>query len=209
MKTFHRLLLEKLLKQNSVLVKGKILDAGSGQRRYDHLFKGEIIACDLNPKPEIKVEKCDLCALPYQNEQFDSVLCLEVLEYLTIDTVKVALKEIKRVLRPGGLVLLSSPFFYKDHQDNLRLSAHYLASLFNEIGFSDVYVSKFGNKFTAYYDMMRYGYFKAKYLKPFYLLELALAMLAIKLFCLENKQDDFYTGIMIKITKKNSECSAN
>lgn len=207
MKTFHRLLLEKLLKQNSSLVKGKILDAGSGQRRYDHLFKGEITACDLNPKPEIKVEKCDIVCLPYVNEEFDSVLCLEVLEYLTIDTVKVALKEIKRVLRPGGLVLLSSPFFYKEHKDNLRLSSHYIASLLKELRFSDVQVIKFGNKFTACYDIMRYSYFKAKFLKPFYLLELGLTMLAIKLFHLENIKDDFYTGIMIKITKNIEESS--
>ncbi|MDP2951527.1 MAG: class I SAM-dependent methyltransferase, partial [bacterium] len=172
------------------------------QRRYDQLFKeSQITACDLTPDKERGVEFCDICSLPYQDNSFDNILCIEVLQYLKLEQIKPALKEIKRVLKPAGMAIITMPFFYKDHKDNLRLSSAYVSFLLKELRFFDFQVIRFGNKFTAYYDIMRNSYFKAKFLKPFYLLEATLAFLAIKIFRLEKIKDDFYTGIMIKITK--------
>jgi 2-polyprenyl-6-hydroxyphenyl methylase/3-demethylubiquinone-9 3-methyltransferase len=45
--------------------------------------------------------------LPYSAESFDGVLCSSVLEYLPEPDA--ALREIVRVLKPGGLVLVSVP----------------------------------------------------------------------------------------------------
>ncbi len=202
MKTLHRILLEKALKQNTPLLKGSVLDAGAKQRRYDHFFQErcQITACDICPKEE-GVEKCDVSSLPYKENSFDHILCIEVLQYLTLEKLPLALKEIKRVLKIEGTALITMPFFYKDHKDNLRLSSAYAISLLKERGFSDFQVIRFGNKFTAYYDTMRNSYFKAKFLKLFYLIEAGLAFFIIKLFRLENIKDDFYTGLFIKLKK--------
>lgn len=45
--------------------------------------------------------------LPFSDGEFDFVFCTEVLEHITDDAR--AFREISRVLRPGGLVLLSTP----------------------------------------------------------------------------------------------------
>ena len=49
-------------------------------------------------------EQADVCALPYSDDQFDLVMAAHVLEHLP-DPV-VALKEMRRVLRPGGWLVV-------------------------------------------------------------------------------------------------------
>lgn len=59
--------------------------------------------------------------LPFEDESFDLVTALDVIEHLDDDTV--ALREIRRVLRPGGLVLVTvpaHPFLWGD-QDEVNL----------------------------------------------------------------------------------------
>ena len=62
-KTYHRNLLEKLLIEQSALIKGKILDIGSKSRRYDHLFQDTIIAADIISNKELNIEKQDITGL--------------------------------------------------------------------------------------------------------------------------------------------------
>lgn len=54
--------------------------------------------------------------LPFGNEQFDRVYCLSVIEH--VNSVEQALKEMLRVLKPGGLIYLVAPNannFYEGH----------------------------------------------------------------------------------------------
>src|SRR5205814_7906584 len=56
----------------------------------------------------LKAQCCSLdTALPFANESFDAVICLEVLEHLMMP--EFTCREIHRVLRPGGQVLISVP----------------------------------------------------------------------------------------------------
>ncbi|MBV6623526.1 MAG: methyltransferase domain-containing protein [Rivularia sp. (in: Bacteria)] len=45
---------------------------------------------------------------PYDNEQFDVVLFCEIIEHLLMDPIRV-LKEIKRILKPNGVLILTTP----------------------------------------------------------------------------------------------------
>lgn len=54
------------------------------------------------------VQKIDLLAVPYPEDYFDFVLANHVLEHVQDDTQ--ALKEIFRVLRPGGHAILQTPY---------------------------------------------------------------------------------------------------
>lgn len=45
--------------------------------------------------------------LPFQNDTFDAVLLIEVIEHIAPD--REAIKEIQRVLRPGGVLVLTTP----------------------------------------------------------------------------------------------------
>jgi ubiquinone/menaquinone biosynthesis C-methylase UbiE len=45
--------------------------------------------------------------LPYPDESFDLVICIEVLRYLNLSDIRQALRELRRVLRPGGTMFLT------------------------------------------------------------------------------------------------------
>ncbi len=45
--------------------------------------------------------------LPYPDESFDLVICIEVLRYLDRSDIRQALRELRRVLRPGGTMFLT------------------------------------------------------------------------------------------------------
>lgn len=45
-----------------------------------------------------------LTDLPYESQRFDAVWCANVLQYLDDDQLRRALRELQRVVRPGGLV---------------------------------------------------------------------------------------------------------
>ena len=76
---------------------------------------GRIAACgparyvrgDLFPSRE-GVERIDVTAIPYADGAFDWVICNHVLEHVPDDAR--ALREIMRVLRPGGTAILQTPF---------------------------------------------------------------------------------------------------
>ena len=55
------------------------------------------------------VEQGDICAMPFADDSFDLVLATDVIEHVEEDDG--ALREIARVLRPGGALLLTVPAF--------------------------------------------------------------------------------------------------
>ena len=100
----------------------KILDVGAG-KGYLSLFlkkwcRCEVHALDLRSYDEwevlkkegIRVEECDVERerFPFENETFDCVVCSEVLEHL-LHSPSHMLSEIRRVLRRGGVLVLSTP----------------------------------------------------------------------------------------------------
>jgi SAM-dependent methyltransferase len=56
-----------------------------------------------------EVQPGDVCALPFADRQFDLVLATDIIEHVEDDLA--ALREIRRVLRPGGHSLLTVPAF--------------------------------------------------------------------------------------------------
>lgn len=73
------------------------------ERQHGH---GYITADIESPLAKVKM---DIHEMPFQEGQFDVVLCNHVLEHVADDYK--ALKEIKRVLKPGGWAILLVPFF--------------------------------------------------------------------------------------------------
>jgi SAM-dependent methyltransferase len=61
----------------------------------------------------LAVQRCDVerQPLPFEDSAFDLVLLCETLEHLRVDP-QFALSEVNRVLRPGGLLLLTTPNLY-------------------------------------------------------------------------------------------------
>ncbi len=95
-----------------VLPKGaKILDAGCGEGILieEYRSKGyDVKGIDLNYESEL-VERGNILELPYQAETFDFIILLDVFEHFTFTEQPRALKEISRVLKKEGQLLISIP----------------------------------------------------------------------------------------------------
>lgn len=63
---------------------------------------------ETGPPPEIAIFDIERDEFPFDDESFDVVTCFEVLEHLAIDPMAM-MSEINRVLRPGGLLVLTTP----------------------------------------------------------------------------------------------------
>jgi len=102
-----------------------ILDVATGTGRvldallYNPTFRGTVIAQDLSRKMLLEADKKlapyrdryslirrDAQQLPYPDESFDAVCCLEALEFMP--SPQRVLEEMARVLRPGGILLITN-----------------------------------------------------------------------------------------------------
>lgn len=65
------------------------------------------VKCDLFPASE-DVLKVDMLRMPFEDAAFDVVIANHVLEH--VDDDRLALSEVRRVLRPGGVAILQTPY---------------------------------------------------------------------------------------------------
>jgi 2-polyprenyl-3-methyl-5-hydroxy-6-metoxy-1,4-benzoquinol methylase len=90
----------------------KILDLGCGEgylvEKYQKLGYHNIVGLDLNYSSSY-VQRGDIRSTPFENESFDVILCLDVIEHLTFSDQTLALREISRILNKNGIVLLALP----------------------------------------------------------------------------------------------------
>ena len=101
-------------------VTGSLLDIGAGDRWLEKELSNSVkyTAVD-HPETGSKLYKAqpdiftDAADLPFPNESFDNIACLEVLEH--VPAPQQVLNEIFRVLKPGGKVWVSAPFLYPIH----------------------------------------------------------------------------------------------
>jgi SAM-dependent methyltransferase len=129
---------------------GAYLDIGAGHGDLISLvlreFAVSATACDYTGElmrvPGMKVDVVDLNteALPYPDAAFDLVTCTEVIEH--IEHYRHTIREVFRILRPGGLFVLTTPNVL-----NLRSRIRYLLfgffSLFGPLHIreSDLYLT--------------------------------------------------------------------
>ena len=76
-------------------------------KRFEKMHGEKYITADIE-SPLAKV-KMDIHQIPFLENQFDVVLCNHVLEHVNDDIH--AMREIHRVLKPGGYAILQVPFF--------------------------------------------------------------------------------------------------
>lgn len=69
------------------------------------------IDVDINRQPTLVADVCDLGC--FRDETFDVVMMMEVLEH--VRTPEAAIREVYRVLKKDGLLLLSTPFIFEIH----------------------------------------------------------------------------------------------
>ena len=131
--------LYKDLKRHLPDMRGRILDVGCGSKPYRDWFNKnvELVGIDMFVSPGADYVINPTEPWPLDSVSFDGVLCTQVLEH-AVD-LDLTLREIDRVLKPGGKLVLSAPFVYQEHYSNSeqrhdyrRFTVEGLRSLLNE-----------------------------------------------------------------------------
>ena len=140
-----------------------ILDAGAGECIYKKFF------------PHCHYKSIDLAVgesrwnyanldyvsplhdMPIEDEAFDAVLCTQVLEHL--EWPRESVKEMYRVLKPGGRLYLTVPMAQNEHQtpyDFFRYTSYGLASICKHAGFKEINTVPMGGLWVRWaYELPR------------------------------------------------------
>lgn len=150
-RTIYRILFQREVSRNSQYIRGTVLDIGSGAHPsyLKYLPKG----IDYKKTDYIKKDGVDQFLdfnqlFPFEDNSFDTVLLFHNL-YIAKDP-QMTMSEVRRVLKPGGFVLISSPFgmnIMAEPNDFMRFTKEGLDNLFNNSGMVIVYVNSIGDRF--------------------------------------------------------------
>jgi SAM-dependent methyltransferase len=113
-----------------------VLDLGCGHKPYADLFAGyQHVGVNLDAIDASPDLIANAAALPLAEACIDLVFCTQVLEHVPEPAALLA--EAARVLRPGGVLVLSAPFYWPLHEephDYLRFTPHALRRLLHAAG---------------------------------------------------------------------------
>ena len=76
--------------------------AGSYPETYRYLGKSQSF---LKNPDRVTLRKGNICHLPFEDEKFDAVICLSVLEHVSLD----GLDELHRVAKRGAMIIIGIP----------------------------------------------------------------------------------------------------
>ncbi|NQV88628.1 MAG: class I SAM-dependent methyltransferase [Parcubacteria group bacterium] len=179
-----------------------VLDAGCGYGLYSMILAengfNHIDAIDLDQKrieninnvlgelprlrPSIKTHIGSITKLPFQNESYDLIICSEVVEHIRDDIS--AIKELARVLKPNGTLILSVPYNSKYNQRIFKMFGHErpgytkenLSTLLRpegvEITEDKYYEYSFGTKLFRFFNSLKSKPLMGLFFYPCYILYL-------------------------------------
>lgn len=142
--------------------KGRLLDLGCGAAPFFSLYHGLVSEAILADWPtSLHQNPCLDCyldlerPLPFADETFDVIILSDVLEHV-IDPNAI-FREIYRVLRPDGWVLLNVPFLYWIHEaphDYYRYTSFALIRLASNAGFRVTSLRPLGGPLLVLLDLL-------------------------------------------------------
>ncbi len=175
-------------------IHGKLLDIGCGQKPYREIIGSsctEYIGLEnINSLHNLaRVEVIgDALNLPFPERTFNTVVSFQVMEH--IPEPEQFLREIFRVLVPGGYAIITTPFMWGEHEiphDYFRYTRYGLEYLVIKTGFEVVSIepqSKFWPMFV-----LRFNYYLARFFRgplrflvyPIYFIDQAVAYVLDKI----------------------------
>jgi SAM-dependent methyltransferase len=227
LKFYGRMLLDlqlltiyKDLKKRLPLITGKVLDVGCGQSPYKFLLnknKTRYFGIDVVESDKFGYHNPDVIPfdgknIPFGNDEFDAVICTEVLEH--VKDYQYLIDEIYRTTKANGVVIVTIPWSARYHyipHDYFRYTPNSLELMFSK--FSNVFIKPRGSDLAVIASKIIVVFFRGflpdklwKYFfTPFYLLGLPLLILVVGIahlsiiFDIGSKEDPL--GYTILITK--------
>jgi SAM-dependent methyltransferase len=162
---YHEYRLKKFVRGISDTVRpgDQLLDVGAGDCQYKKYFAGKckylsqdvggIDRCFTYDKIDIH---CEIYEIPLPDASVDVILCTQVLEHLKYP-VK-AIREMHRLLKPGGRLCITVPFAADEHlvpYDYFRYTRYALDFLLQEQGFAPPEISPQGGRFIFFGKMIK------------------------------------------------------
>lgn len=144
------LALWRAARTSTAAVRGRVLDAGSGRGSWREVIRSngaEYESIDLAPRGGDRPTWVgDVMRMPQvPDEHYDAVISHQVLEH--VPRPWEALAEFHRVLRPGGVIVISVPHLSRRHElphDYFRFTQEGMASLLRDAGFDSIVVEPVG-----------------------------------------------------------------
>lgn len=166
-------------------IHGRVLDVGCGSRPYELFFDAsEYVGLELDTPENRLTKKADVYyagkTFPFEPNSFDSVVCNQVLEH--IFEPEAFIREIGRVLKTEGQLLLTVPFVWDEHEqprDYGRYSSFGLTALLDRNGFEVTELRKTMGDIRVVFQMLNAYIFKNTCVRnPYLSLTVTLILIA-------------------------------
>lgn len=141
---------------------GRVLDFGCGEKPYRSLFTNvqEYVGLDYaSAGHDHTGEGVDVYydgkTIPFPDNSFDGLFSSEVFEH--VFGLPAILPEINRVLKPGALVLITTPFAWEEHEvpvDYARYTRFALQDMLHQNGLETLEVKKSGHFISTLHQLL-------------------------------------------------------
>jgi len=132
-------------------------------KRMENIHGEKYITADIE-SPLAKV-KMDIHQIPFESDTFDVALCNHVLEHVADDLQ--AMRELYRVLKPGGWAIMQVPFFHpvpeKTFEDKSITDPKEREKVFGQ----DDHVRKFGKDYAERLQSVGFDVKEGQFVKEF------------------------------------------
>ncbi|MAZ57741.1 MAG: SAM-dependent methyltransferase [Gammaproteobacteria bacterium] len=156
-----------LTKQANKIPKGsKVLDIGAGgcphREKFNHC---KYFTQDFTQLSDLQIQNqegygridfvSDILEIPVPDKSYDAILCTEVIEHIP-DPIS-AIQEMSRILKPGGILLITAPLQSGLHQEPYHFYGGYTKYWYKkfllENNFEDLNIESNGSLHTTYFAL--------------------------------------------------------
>ena len=165
---YNRIRRNEWIKQQvaNIPVNSKILDVGAGgcphKSKFEHCqyFSQDFVQLsNVQIQNQVGYGKIDFISdilnIPVDDESFDVILCTEVIEH--VPNPIEALKEMSRILKPGGKLLITAPMQSGLHQEPYHFyggyTKYWYEKFLRENNFDSIQIEPNGSLYTTYFSL--------------------------------------------------------